>query len=203
MATIQADLAATGPNTYNFAAGTYSQITGTLTLPCSAGNVYQGAAAAFVPGQAIAPTTIFAASFTGSNLIRITGTNTLTTPGAGCIIDSIWFQNQNVYIQPPVSGLQFTHNRISGINGSVKGTGNTTSWAGIYVSDGTTQDIGFSTFQFNTFGPSCTDVDATIGTDYNGTCGGIIIQGSNVNVTVADNNVSGQVEEFFHAMGQG
>lgn len=203
MATIQADLAATGPNTYNFAAGTYSQITSTLTFPCSTGNVYQGAPSAFVPGAANTPTTIFAATFTGSNLIRVTGTNSLTTVGSGCKIDSIWFQNQNVYVQPPVSGLQFTHNRVSGIVGSVKGSGNTTSWAGVYVDNGTVQDIGYSTFQYNTFGPSCTDVDATIGTDYGGTCGGIIVHGSNVNLTVADNNVSGQVEEFFHTLAQG
>lgn len=200
MATIQADLATAGPNTYNFSAGTYTQITGTLTFPCNTGNVYQGAASAFVPGVANSPGTVLNASFTGSNLIRVTGTSASTV---GCKIDGFWFENQNVYVQPPVSGLLFTHNRISGINGSVKGSGNTTSWSAIYVDNGTASDIANSTFQYNTFGPSCTDVDATTGTDYGGTCGGITIHGSNVGLTVIDNNVSGQIEEFFHTLAQG
>jgi hypothetical protein len=203
LATIQAELAATGPNTYNFAAGNYAQITSTLTLPCGTGNVYQGAPATFVPGVGVSPTTIFNAAFTGSNLARITGNSSQTVPGAGCTVDSIWFENQNVYVQPPVSGLLFTHNKISGIVGSLKGSGNTTSWAGVYIDNGTTQDIGYSAFQWNTFGPSCTDIDATIGTDYGGTCGGIIVHGSNGNLTVANNNVSGQIEEFFHTLAQG
>jgi Fn3 associated len=200
-ATIVTDLAVTGPNTYNFAAGTYTQITATLTFPCNTGNVYQGPVGPFVVGTGAAPTVILNAAFSSSNLIEITGDNTHTTPGSGCTIQGLAFENQNVYIAPPVSGLLFQFNKVFNILGQVSGGGNTTSWAGVYVGDGTPQDIGFSTFQYNTFGPSCTDLDSSA-TDYDGTCGGVIIQGANVNVTVQD-NVFANIEEAVHTLGQG
>jgi hypothetical protein len=201
-ATIATDLLATGPNTFNFAAGTYP-VGQRLTFPCVNGNVFQGPNASFAPGVGVSPTAILNATFTGSNLLNIVGNATYTSPGSGCTVSGISFQNQNVYVQAPVSGLLFQGNKISGIVGSVKGTGNTTSWAGVYIDNGTAQDIGYSTFANNTFGPSCTDIDGTIGTDYGGTCGGIIVHGSNVNVTVTNNTVNGQIEEFFHTLAQG
>jgi hypothetical protein len=203
LSTITTDLAVTGPNTYNFAAGTYTQITSTLTFPCSTGNVYQGPVVPFVVGTGVTPTAILDASFTGSNLMKLTGNNAKTTPGSGCTVQYLRFENQNVYVSPPVSGLLFQYNMVDHIVGSVAGTGNTTSWAGVYVDNGTVQDIGYSTFQWNTFGPSCSDIDSNISTDYGGTCGGIIIHGSNVNLSVLNNNVSGQIEEFFHTLAQG
>lgn len=199
--TANAASASTG-NTVSFPAGTWNLASG-VTLPCLNGTIYTGPVPTFTPGIGVSPTAILNATFTGGNAVTIRGNTGYTVPGSGCTIQGLSIANQNVYVAPPTSGLLFALNKVYNIVGSLKGSGNTTSWAGVYVSDGTNQDIGYSSFLSNTFGPSCTDVDASITTDYNGTCGGIIIQGSNVNVTVQGNNVSGQVEEFFHALGQG
>lgn len=178
-------------NTVQFPGSAFSLASG-LNIPCVNGTIYAG-----VPG------TVLTATFTGGNLLTLRGTANYTSPGAGCTITGLNIANQNVYIIPQLSGLLFKGNTISGINGSVKGSGNTTSWAGVYVDNGTTQDIANSSFIGSTFGPSCTDVDGSITTDYNGTCGGLVIHGSNVNVTFSGNRVAGQIEELFHTLAQG
>jgi hypothetical protein len=200
--TITSDLAVTGPNVYSFAAGTYSQITSTLTFPCNTGNTYTGPTVPFVVGQGVQPTAVLDAAFSGSNLIKILGDSTHTVPGSGCTVQYLGLENQNAIAYAPVSGLLFQYNLVYNILGTVgSGTGNTTAWAGFYMVNGTTQDIAYSTFQWNTFGPSCTDLDS-LATDEGGTCGGLMIQGSNVNVTIQDNLFT-NIEEGIHTLGQG
>jgi hypothetical protein len=170
------------------------------------GNVFQGAPANFVVGTGVSPTTIFAPTFTDSNAVSASGTDTYTSAGTGCTIRYLAANGQNFISYAPISGLLFQFNAVYNILGSVSGGTNTTSWAGFYADwtgphVSTTQDIGYSTFQWNTFGPSCTDIDNSE-TDYLGTCGGIIVHGSNVNLTIQDNNVSGQIEEAATFTGQ-
>lgn len=200
-ATIISDLSAGGSNTYNSAPGNYTQATGPWTFPCVNGNVFQGPEVPFIVGTGVSPTAILAPAFTGSNAVFVSGTNAYTVAGSGCTIRYLAAKGQDFYAYPPVSGLRFQFNAIYDIYGAVSGGGCSTCWAGFYMDNGTAQDIGYSTFEWNTFGPSCTDIDSS-STDYGGTCGGIIIGGSNVNLTVQDNNVSGQLEEFFHTLGQ-
>jgi hypothetical protein len=130
--TVVSDLAAgsSGGNTYNFAAGTYTQATSTWTFPCVGGNVFKGPSQPFTIGTGIAPTAVFAPTFSGSNAVFITGDNSYTSAGAGCIVKYLGFKGQDVYVYVPVSGLLFEFNAIYDILGEISGGGCTTCWAG-------------------------------------------------------------------------
>lgn len=206
-ATIQSTIntaQAAGPNNLVLVAPGTFNLASQLTMPCTNGLTLAAQnVPAFVPGTGIVPSTILNATFTNSNLIVIKGVAGLLKPGAGCSVLGLGISGQNVYVVPPTSGLIFEFNQVYSIYGSVKGTGNSTSYSGVYIDNGQPLDIAYSTFAWNTFGPSCSDIDASTSTDYNGACGGIVIHGSNSNVTIANNNVSGQIEELVHTLAQG
>ncbi len=208
-ATIISDLAAGtgGGNIYNFAAGTYPGGTVSWKFPCVGGNVFQGPVVPFVPGTGISPTAIL--DFTGyvhNNAVALTnGLNSYSTAGQGCTVQYLDFDTQNLYIPGGYSGVLTQFNKFDNIVCSVSGGGNTTSYAAAYFDNaGTINDQNNNSFQWNTMSNNGSDVNslATDNGSY-GTCGGVVIHGSNQNFVFANNNSVGQNTEMFHALGQG
>jgi hypothetical protein len=168
-----------------FAAGTYN-ISSTLHIPCSSNLTLTGPTAS-------PATAILAATFTGGDILYLTGCSGIT-------IEYLHFENTGgIYVWVPAggsSGITITHNQFSGLPGNDEETGAATFFdSGEPATGGTLSNTSIT---WNNFG-SATDCDGVMveQTDQDGYCAGALFNASLNNITVS-NNTFLHLEEGFH-----
>jgi Chitobiase/beta-hexosaminidase C-terminal domain/Bacterial Ig-like domain (group 2) len=170
-----------------FAAGTYN-LSSSLQIPCSSNLTLTGPAA--TPATAI-----LAATFTGSDILFLTGCSGIT-------IEYLHFENTGgIYVWVPASGssgITITHNQFSGLPGKDEETGAATFFdSGEPATGGTLSETSIT---WNNFG-SATDCEGVMAeqTDQDGYCAGALFNASLNNITVS-NNTFLHLEEGFHVL---
>ena len=160
--TINTAAAATG-STVQFAGGTYSNLTGTLTTPCTNGVIYQGTAIT-EPNEANVPAVIFNGPSQTTYTLTVpsngTGNSSFTS---GCQFKYLEFSGQHggIFIHYPSSGINIQYDYFTLNDGAYAGGPGTAANQNIHV-DGNCPSSGSGNLCGPSLGVSWLQVDSNV-----------------------------------------